>query len=194
MSEKVINNGPSIVGGKISNNRYDKKIEIIGNRTSEKDYSSYLQAKRNSEVKRITVRERKKKKIARNLLVAGSIAVGIASSFGFVQFKGNENIRNQFENIVSDYGVRNDSVSGNIINIGDQVVSFDYGVSSMVDDARNAGMDDIDIYVAVQSKFSKNVAESYVKNDVKLSEKIAARMKAYHELELEQFNSKGASR
>lgn len=194
MSENVINNGPSIVGGKISSNRYDKKIEIIGNRTSEKDYSSYLQAKRNSEVKRITVRERKKKKVARNLLVAGSIAVGVASSFGFVQFKGNENIRNQFENIVSDYGVRPDSQSGNIINIGDQVVSFDYGVSSMVDDARNAGMDDIDIYVAVQSKFSKNVAESYVKNDVKLSEKIAARMKAYHESELEQFNSKGASR
>ena len=194
MIEDVINNGPSIIGGKISNNRYDKKIEIIGNRTSEKDYSSYLQAKRNSEVKRITVRERKKKKVARNLLVAGSIAVGVASSFGFVQFKGNENIRNQFENIVSDYGVRPDNQSGNIINIGDQVVSFDYGVSSMVDDARSAGMDDIDIYVAVQSKFSKDTAEHYVKSDVKLSEKIAARMKAYHESELEQLNSKGANR
>lgn len=186
MNKSFLDNGPSIIDGTVNSEKYNKN--------SNDEYDLYLRAKKNSETKRQAVKKRKKKKMARNILIAATLAVAVASPFGVEQFKGNDCIRNEFENIICNYGVTDDSVNGFRINMGNQVVSFDYGVSSMVNEARNAGMDDIDIYIAIKSKFNESTAKEYVRDDVKLSEKIAAKKKAYHESELKKLNSKGASK
>ena len=93
----------------------------------------------------------KRRKIKAAFYVAAGIAIGTAGYQAYAHVEGKNEIVSEFSNATSSFGVRDDSVSGYVINEGENYVSFENGVNHMIQSARDNGMNTQEIAIGLTS-------------------------------------------
>ena len=125
----------------------------------------------------------KRRKIKAAFYVAAGIAIGTAGYQAYAHVEGKNEIVSEFSNATSSFGVRDDSVSGYVINEGENYVSFENGVNHMIQSARDNGMNTQEIAIGLTSTFNKSVAIEALGEDnyPSFSERNKMYESAYHE-------------
>lgn len=125
----------------------------------------------------------KRKRIKAAFYMAAGIAIGTAGYQAYAHVEGKNEIVSEFSNATSSFGVRDDSVSGYVINEGENYVSFEDGVNHMIQSARDNGMNTQEIAIGLTSTFNKSVAIEALGEDnyPSFSERNKMYESAYHE-------------
>ena len=125
----------------------------------------------------------KRKKIKAAFYMAAGIAIATASYQVYEHVEGKNEIVSEFSNATSSFGVRDDSISGYVINEKENYVSFEDGVNHMIQSARDRGMNTQEIAIGLTSRFNKSVAMEALGKDnyPSFSERNKMYESAYHE-------------
>ncbi len=170
---------------------FDKNIEMnmrmIEERkkkvNEERQMKISSQIKSQNEKKARQAKKLRKRNIKVAFYVAAGIAIGTAGYQAYTHVEGKNEIVSEFSNATSSFGVRDDSVSGYIINEEKNYVSFEDGINRMVQSARANGMNTQEIAIGLTSRFNKSVAIEAVGQDnyPNFSERNKMYESAYHE-------------
>lgn len=165
---------------------YHKKNynEVKANNDKIKQAEQLREAKE-QKAKKIEVR----KKVIKAALIA--IAASTITSAGIhakEQIVGSNQIKKEFKECVSEYGII-DSSTGYVITKDSQYLEFDNAMNEMIATARYNGMNDTKIYISVSSMFDSKTAKEFVGE--KSSQEIEnEKSKAYHEHKLSEIEIK----
>lgn len=163
-----------------------RMIEERNNRISEErkmEMARQSAIKSQKEKKVRHAKNLKRRKIKAAFYVAAGIAIGTAGYQAYAHVEGKNEIVSEFSNATSSFGVRDDSVSGYVINEGENYVSFEDGVNHMIQSARDNGMNTQEIAIGLTSTFNKSVAIEALGEDnyPSFSERNKMYESAYHE-------------
>lgn len=163
-----------------------RMIEERNNRISEErkmEMARQSAIKSQKEKKVRHAKNLKRRKIKAAFYVAAGIAIGTAGYQAYAHVEGKNEIVSEFSNATSSFGVRDDSVSGYVINEGENYVSFENGVNHMIQSARDNGMNTQEIAIGLTSTFNKSVAIEALGEDnyPSFSERNKMYESAYHE-------------
>ena len=173
--------------------RDDNIIDIPDISKTEKkeamEMDAYLTTMRNrkKQIRINKVKSIKRKAIATGVVVAAGITIVAASSYSLKLSKGTDNICTKYKEATENYGVRDDSVSGLIVNEGDKFISVDDAAKSIIGSVRSNGGTDAEAYIVVSDVLGDDIADKYI--NISESEIMAVKI---HESELAK--SKGVSR
>lgn len=125
----------------------------------------------------------KRRKIKAAFYMAAGISIATASYQVYEHVEGKNEIVSEFSNATSSFGVRDDSISGYVINEKENYVSFEDGVNHMIQSARDRGMNTQEIAIGLTSRFNKSVAIEALGEDnyPSFSERNKMYESAYHE-------------
>lgn len=142
------------------------------------------------EEQKVIAKDLKKRKIKAAFYVAAGIAIASAGHKSSEYIQGRNEIITEFNKATSSFCIREDSIAGSIISRGDEYISFEEGVSSMINDARQQGMSNSEIAIGLTSKFNKNVAIAAVGKDnyPSFSERNKLYEEAYHANKLKELS------
>lgn len=163
-----------------------RMIEERNNRISEErkmEMARQSAIKSQKEKKVRHAKNLKRRKIKAAFYVAAGIAIGTAGYQAYAHVEGKNEIVSEFSNATSSFGVRDDSVSGYVINEKENYVSFEEGVNHMIQSARDNGMNTQEIAIGLTSTFNKSVAIEALGEDnyPSFSERNKMYESAYHE-------------
>ena len=170
---------------------FDKNIEMnmrmIEERkkkvNEERQMKISSQIKSQNEKKARQAKKLRKRNIKVAFYVAAGIAIATASYQVYEHVEGKNEIVSEFSNATSSFGVRDDSISGYVINEKENYVSFEEGVNHMIQSARDRGMNTQEIAIGLTSRFNKSVAVEALGEDnyPSFSERNKMYESAYHE-------------
>lgn len=169
---------------------------LVSTHTNQLDSESYKKAKQNNKnkIKKITM-SYKKALISGTLILSAGVAIGNAAAATIKDARSGAIICNEFYKATSNFSTYEGYNTGfNIVQDG-VVVDFEDGKKAMIQAARNAGMEDVEIYYALNTHFGRDVCSDYL-GEFSGEEIDNAKEKAYLEHELEEVNEekKGATK
>lgn len=157
----------------LTREQYDKNTMELCRITSE-NHKRYLE-KIEMENKKKLHEIKKERKLKELGIKVGSFVLGatIASiPTLYVLRNGDKEIIEKYNSIINDYGItyhpsKEDYVEPSekyVINHGTTYVSFDEAVTSIIDEGRDAGMDDVEIAIGLRNSFyeNKNWIDEYI--------------------------------
>ena len=160
-----------------ASNEHNKKVE----EERKMNRQSAIESQR--EKKARYAKNLKKKRIKAAFYMVAGIAIATAGYQSYTHVEGKNEIASEFSNATSSFGVRNDSISGYVINEEENYVSFEDGVNHMIQRARDRGMNTQEIAIGLTSMFDKSVAVEALGEDnyPSFSERNKMYESAYHE-------------
>lgn len=163
-----------------------RMIEERNNRISEErkmEMARQSAIKSQKEKKVRHAKNLKRKRIKAAFYMAAGIAIATASYQVYEHVEGKNEVVSEFSNATSSFGVRDDSISGYVINEKENYVSFEEGVNHMIQSARDRGMNTQEIAIGLTSTFNKSVAIEALGEDnyPSFSERNKMYESAYHE-------------
>lgn len=167
-------------------NNQNKEIQAIIQMSDEQRRQQYENAKRNNAIRKAKKKkaEMRKKFVSTAFVASASFVIGMMAVNGYQQFMGSEKIANEFYSYTKEYGIDNDS-NGYHAYYGGREISLDSAMEDIVNDAKYAGMSDVEISIGMSKVYNSDFAKKYV-GEVSSEDKKEAKYQAYYESKMEE--------
>ena len=119
--------------------------------------NDYL-AEKNRYVKKSQTVERIKRSAVR---LGIGVVLGAAPTASAIN-DGHNEIVMQFDDATSEYGVRKYSSGEYYINHGNTYVDFEDGINGMINDARDKGMNDVEIAIGLNTVIDDSITKGFI--------------------------------
>ena len=153
-----------------------------------KNYERYKEQQQKEQQQKLIKKNQTRQKIAKSAALVGIGLVLGAAPAAHAMVDGHNEIVSQFDDATTEYGVRSYS-NGYFINRGGDYVSLEEGISGMIDNAREVGMNDVEIAIGLNSIFPSYLTDKYI--DTSLEQRCHQCIGKHAEKEISEGYSNG---